>query len=102
MMTMMLMEKVRSILNSAGLTKELWEESIDTTFYLVNRSPTLAPIDKTHHEVWSNKKHSLAHLGVFGCDPFVHVPTEKIRKLENKVEKFFFIGYKDGAKGYKP
>jgi len=32
---------------------------------------------------------------------FVHVPKEKRGKLDNKVEKCIFIGYKDGVKGYK-
>ena len=66
-----------------------------------NRSPTLALVDKTPHEVWSSKKPSIAHLRVFGCDAFMHVPKEKRSKLDNKAEKCIFVGYKDGIKGYK-
>ena len=36
-------------------------------------------------------------MNCFCCD----VPKEKRRKLDNKVEKCIFIGYKDGMKGYK-
>ena len=43
----------------------------------------------------------VAHLKVFGCEAFVHVPKEKRRKLDNKAEKCIFVGYKDGIKGYK-
>ena len=66
-----------------------------------NRSPTLALVDKTPHEVWSGKKPSITHLKIFGCDSFMHVPNEKMSKLDNKVEKCIFVGCKDGIKGYK-
>ena len=66
-----------------------------------NRSPTLALVNKTPHEVWFGKKPSIAHLIIFGCEVFMHVPKEKRRKLDNKAEKSIFVGYKDGIKGYK-
>jgi hypothetical protein len=96
-----LMEKARSMLNGAGLGQEFWVEAVSTTCYLVNRSPSSALDDTNPHEVWSGKKPSLQHLRVFGCDAYVHVPKENRSKLDNKVEKCIFIGYKDGVKGYK-
>ena len=74
---------------------------METTCYLVNRSPSSALEDKTPQEVWTGKKPSLSHLRVFGCDAYVHVPKDKITKLDSKSEKCIFIGYKDGLKGYK-
>ena len=68
---------------------------------LVNQSPTLALIDKTHQEIWTGKKPSIKHLKVFGFDAYIHVPKEKRSKLGNKAEKCIFIGYKDGMSGYK-
>ena len=58
-------------------------------------------IDKTPQEVWTGKKPSIKNLKVFGCDAYVHVPKEKRSKLDNKVEKCIFIGYKYGMKVYK-
>lgn len=55
----------------------------------------------TLHEVWFGKNPSLTHLIFFGCDAFVHVPKEKRNKLNNKVVKYIFIGYKDGMEGYE-
>ena len=66
-----------------------------------SRSSTSVLVEKTLHEVWSSKKPFVSHLRVFGCDDFVHVRKEKRSKLDNKVDKCIFIGYKDGAKGYK-
>ena len=72
-----------------------------TACYLVNRSPLSTVDDKTPHEVWTSKKPFLTHLKVFCCDSYVHVPKENTSKLDKKVEKCIFIGYKDGLKGYK-
>jgi hypothetical protein len=94
------MEKARSMLSGVGLGQELWAEAMGTTCYLVNRSPSSALDDKTPDEVWFGKKTSFKHLRLFGCDAYVHVPKENRSKLDKKVEKCIFIGYKDGVKGY--
>jgi hypothetical protein len=96
-----LMDKARSMLSGVRLTQEFWAEAVDTTKYLVNRSPSSVLVDSTPHEVWFGKNPSLSHLKVFGCDAFVHVPKEKRNKLDKKEVKCIFIGYKDGMKGYK-
>jgi hypothetical protein len=95
------MEKERSMLNSAELGQELWAEAVGTTCCLFNRSPSSMLDDKTTHEVWTEKKPSLKHLRVFGCDAYVHVPKENRSKLDKKDEKCIFIGYKYGVKDYK-
>ena len=96
-----IMEKARSMLSGTRLGQEFWAEAVETTCYLVNKSPSSRLEDKTPHEVWTGKKLSLSHLRVFGCDAYVHVPKDKRTKLDNKSERCIFIGYKDGLKGYK-
>ena len=76
------------MLSGAGLGQELWAVVVDIVCYLKNRSSTLALVDKTPHEVCSSKKSSIAHLKVFGCDAFMHVPKEKRSKLDNKLEMY--------------
>eukprot|EP00253_Pinus_taeda_P028097 PITA_28097 len=87
-----LMDRARSMLSGAELGQEFWAEAVDTSCYLVNRSPSSTLEDKTPQEVWTGKKLSLSHLMVFGCDAYVHVLKEKRTKLENKYEKCIFIG----------
>ena len=41
-----LMEKARSMLSGAGLEQKFWAEAVATTYYLINRSPTSALVDK--------------------------------------------------------
>ena len=74
------------MLSGVVLGHEFWEVVIDTTCYLKNQSPTSPLVDKTPHEVWFGKNPSISHLIVLGCDAFMHVPNEKRRKLDNKVE----------------
>jgi hypothetical protein len=57
--------------------------------------------ENTPQDIWNDKKPSLTHLKVFGCDAYVHVPKENRSKLDKKAKKCIFIGYKDGLKGYK-
>ena len=72
------------MLSGTELGQEFWAKAVETTYYLVNRSPSSALEDKTPHEVWTGKKTSLSHLRVFGCDAYVHVPKDKRTKLDNK------------------
>ena len=73
--------------NGAELGQEFRAEVVDTTCYLVNKSPSLVLEDKTPQEVWTGKKPSLSHLSVFGCDAYVHAPKDKRTNLDSKSEK---------------
>ena len=96
-----LMERARSMLSGAGLGQEFWAEAVETTCYLVNRSPSSTLDDKTPQEVCTGTKPCVSHLRVFGCDAYIHVPKDKITQLDSISERCIFIGYKDGLKGYK-
>jgi hypothetical protein len=95
------MEKERCMLSGVRLGQEFLAEAMGIACYLVNKSASSSVDDKTPQEVWSGKEPSLTHIKIFGCDAYVHVPKENKIKLDKKVEKCIFIGYKDGLKGYK-
>ena len=95
------MEKSRSMLSDVGLSSDYWEEAVEKSCYVVNRSLMLDLVDKTPYEACAGKSPYLAHLKVFGCDAFVHILKERRQKLEIKSEKCICIGYKDEVKGYK-
>ena len=61
---------------------------------LLGKPITSALIDKTPQEVWTSKKPSIKHLKVFGCDACVHVPNEKMSKLDNKDENVSLLAIK--------
>ena len=96
-----MMVKVRTMIIGVGLTQELWENVVDTTCYLVNSSSPMALVNKIPYEACASKNPSLTHIRLFGCHSFVHVPKEKITKINSKSEKCIFIWYMDRVKGYK-
>lgn len=72
-----------------------WGEVINTTAYLINRSPSLALKFELLVEKWLGKKVTLAHLKTFGCVAYVHVD------LDAKAKKCIFIGYGTNCFGYR-
>ncbi|KAK4386674.1 Retrovirus-related Pol polyprotein from transposon TNT 1-94 [Sesamum angolense] len=95
------MEMARSMLQEKHLPKVFWAEAVYTAVYLLNRCPTKAVQNMTPIEAWSGKKPSAKHLRVFGSICYVHIPTEKRHKLEEKTEKGIFLGYSTQSKGYR-
>jgi hypothetical protein len=57
--------------------------------------------NKVPQESWTGMKHNVAHLKVFGCVTYAHVPDELRKKLYNKGQKCIFFGYSDDTKAYK-
>ena len=90
-----------SMFKSKRLPKKFWVETIACTVYLSNRSPSRSVWGKTPQGSWSGRKPGITHLRVFGSIAHVHVPDESRAKLDDKSEKFIFIGYDNNSKGYK-
>jgi hypothetical protein len=95
-----LITKARSMLAAADLPKKLWGEAVHTACYLKNRTP-IRGMDKTPEELWSGKKPNGAHLRVFGCVAFTHIPSVKRDKLDNTAFKGVFVGYSQSTKQYR-
>ena len=93
-----LMDKVRYMLLYSKLPKSLWAEALNTTCYLVNRSPSTAIECKTLIELWSRKVADYSKLRIFYCVVYAHV---KQGKLEPRALRCRFLGYPDGVKGYR-
>ena len=53
------------------------------------------------HELYFGRKANLQHLRVFESIAYVHVPDEKQRKLDPKLEKCILVDYSHEQKGYK-
>ena len=95
-----LVECARSMLHDAMLSYVYWGEAIMTACYIRNRSPTRSLLNTslgaiTPYEGWFGigNKPSIAHLRVFGCKAYAHVPDAKRKKLDSKSVECIFIGY---------
>ena len=83
-----LIETARSMMAHADLPKMYWAEAVETAAYIRNRTPTTAiKGNKTPLEVWSGVPPNIAHLKVFGCMAYAHVPDAQRQKLDSKGHK---------------
>ncbi|WJZ92853.1 hypothetical protein VitviT2T_011828 [Vitis vinifera] len=95
------MEMARCMLFEKRLPKLLWAEAVNTSVYLLNRLPTKSVQSKTPIEAWFGVKPSVKHLKVFGSLCYLHVPSVKRGKLDERAEKGVFVGYAAESKGYR-
>jgi len=95
-----IMERVRCMLDDAGLSKKYWAFAVSVAVDLKNRTPTRSVVGKTPYEAWHGRKPLLKHLRVFGCLAFVHVQKEKRKKLDYRATHSIFVGYSISTKQY--
>ena len=93
-----LLERVRSMLSSSGLSRNFWAEVAYTACYIINRSPASALSMKTSKEMWTGRPADYSVLRIFGCPAYAHV---RDGKLDPWAKKCIFIGYAYGVKGYR-
>ncbi|KAG6738200.1 hypothetical protein POTOM_057808 [Populus tomentosa] len=68
---------------------------------MINLSPSV-PLDfDVPDRVWKGKDVSYAHLRVFGCRAFVHVPRDERSKFDSKTKQCIFLGSEDDEFGYR-
>jgi transposase InsO family protein len=95
-------DKAMAMLHTAGLSFGFWEYAMNAAVHIYNHSPTRMLKWHTPLEVWySGKVPDVSHLRVFGCKGYMHVPTDKRRKLDAKAIEVMLVGFEPGAKGYQ-
>ena len=95
----MIVEIARCLLIEMELPQSFWAKVVYIAVYLLNRLPTKSVSGKTSIEAWSGVKPSAKHLKIFGSICYVHVPSIKRSKFDEKAELGIFIGYASKAKG---
>ncbi|RVW21953.1 Retrovirus-related Pol polyprotein from transposon TNT 1-94 [Vitis vinifera] len=93
-----ILERVRCMLSSSGLSKVFWAETAETAVHLINRSPSSALQFKTPQEKWTGKAARLSTSQSFWMHSLC---THQTDKLEPRAVKCIFLGYPKGVKGYK-
>ncbi|KAD6795292.1 hypothetical protein E3N88_06188 [Mikania micrantha] len=73
-----LLNKVRCLLSNSGLPKRFWAEALNTSAYLINRSPSSTIGMLTPMEKWSGSKADYSVLRVFGFVAYAHVRSKVI------------------------
>jgi transposase InsO family protein len=94
-------ESVKAMMNDHNLFMFLWEEVAMIAIYVQNRSPHRMLKNITLEESFSGNKPSVEHLRIFGYPIYIHVPKDKIKKLEPSGKTCIFVGYSESSKSYK-
>jgi hypothetical protein len=95
-----LLDRVRAMLDDAGLSKKWWAEALITANDIRNRSPVTGK-DKTPWELVHGDKPDLSFFRVFGCTVYAHEPKDLRDKLQPRSRKGRFLGYDSQRKGYR-
>lgn len=95
------MEVTRSMFKAKHLSNEYWAKAITYATYLMDICPTKSVPNMILEGEWNKIKHNVSHMRVFGCMAYAHILDELIIKLDNKGEKYIFVGYSYESKAYK-
>lgn len=95
-----LIEMARCMLSEADLPYTFWGEAVATANFIQNRVLTRTT-NATPYELWYGIKPSVDKFHVFGSKCFVHIPTEKRRKLDSKATEMIFLGYDEKSKAFR-
>ncbi|KAI5342698.1 hypothetical protein L3X38_010574 [Prunus dulcis] len=96
-----IVEMAKCMMIEKGMPLEFWAKTVNTTVYVLNRSPTKALDKKTPFEAYSGRKPGLKHLRVFGSLCSAHVPNPQRQKLDLASNRCAFLGYGSCEKGYR-
>ena len=100
-MNRMIVEMARALLTDADLPNRYWGFAVNYAVYVLNRSPTRTLKNTlTLHEAYTGSKPSIAHLRIFSCKAYAHVPKEKCQKLDKKTMECIHLGYSEHKKAY--
>lgn len=88
-------EMVRSTMQHAGLHIDQWERAVEHAVYVWNRTHVCRSTGKTPYQIMfgAERKPSVKHLGVFGCNVFVWIPKSERSTFAAKVEPGVYLGH---------
>src|SRR4051812_11468709 len=85
------------MMSQLDLPLAFWGYALETSTFTLNRVPSKS-VDKSPHEIWTRKHHSLSFLKIWVCGAFVK--RLQSDKLAPKPDKCIFMGYPRETLGY--
>src|SRR5260370_36539755 len=96
------MDKAMAMLHSAGLLNSFWEYAVSMAAHTYNCTPSCMLKWRTPIEAWKpSQVPDVSYFHVFGCKGYMHVPSDKQRKLDAKAIEVTLGRYEPGSKGYQ-
>ena len=78
-----IVEAAWAMLEEKSMPKFYWAEVVRAAVYIQNQIGENVSV----HDLYFGRKPNLRHLRVFGSIAYMHVPKEKLKKLDAKDEK---------------
>lgn len=98
---MTIIEMARSYLKQMQLPSTLWGEAVRHSVYILNRLSTRPLTGITPYTAWTEKKHEVDHLHVFGCLSHMKIPNVQTKKLDDRSKPVINLGKEPGTKAYR-
>ena len=91
----------QTIMFDSKLPKAQWTFAVRYAQEILNRLPARAVSkDRTPYKLFLQKKPSVAHIQIFGCQAYMYVSDERRNKLDLKVIEGFFVGLSENKRSY--
>ncbi|KAJ9547113.1 hypothetical protein OSB04_019656 [Centaurea solstitialis] len=90
----------RSMSSEANLATQFWVEAINTACYTQNRSLIVKCFKKIVYQLLRNRKPSIKHFHIFGCNWYILNNKDNLGKFDSKSDDGIFLGYSSISKAY--
>jgi hypothetical protein len=95
------LEVARSLMYTMNMPKFLWSETVMTTTYLINRTPSKILGMKSPSELLFGENNFVVPPKLFGSTCFVRDHRPSVGKLDPRAVKCIFMGYSSSQQAYK-
>jgi hypothetical protein len=83
----------RTLIARAHAPQKVWRSAFAHAVYVWNRTYISPTTGITPYEAMTQRKPSVKHLGVFGCDAFYHVEKSERTTMEPKAQECIYLGH---------
>src|SRR5258708_6142306 len=91
-----------AMLHTAGLPNSFWEYAVSMAAHTYNHTPSCTLKWRTPIEAWKpSQVPDVSYFHVFGCKGYMHVPSDKQRKLDAKAIEVMLVRYERRSNGYQ-
>ena len=90
-----------SMIEERDLSPKIWDEDINHTAHIQNRSFNKIVKGKTPYEAWFGHKPNVSNFRIFGSRAWARIPSEKRKALQPQRKECIMVGYGEDTKGYK-
>ena len=90
-----------AMLNNKNLAQNLWAETLNTSWYIINRVYLRESLNKTAYELWCGKTPNVKYFKVFDSTCYILRDRENLEKFDSKSDEGIFLGYSLNSRAFR-